>query len=456
MAPKASNQSANGKIMKAASLSCLAILCATSACIDTAQADTAFSTQSRWMTGDWNGVRQAWLDSGIDIKLGYTGETGTLMHGGYRADHPTRYTDQFSIGADINLQKLYGWKDTAFSVLITNRNGDTLDDDLNDPRASGMGSVQEIHGRGSATRLSELWMSKGWFDGALDIKLGRMAAADDFATEECRFQNVAFCGSQPGNYVNTIYNGPISSWGGRVQYRLLPGLLAQVGAYNINPSTLENGNGFKLDTAGTSGTLLPVEAVWRLSINKLPGEYRLGYFTSTAAVPDLYADDTGQAAAISANDYRSHGRRHGWWIIGKQQLTNVGADSQRGLSLTTSATFQDRATTAVGSYQKVSLNYVGPFDARPRDELGFGIARMQVSKGLRRNADAANDSSGLSYEDAGYVPVQHSQVQAELHYRIQATGWLSLMPNLQYVKDPAGVREVANAWVFGLQAQSQF
>lgn len=434
----------------------VAALCAMCACVSTAQAhaDTAFTTNSRWMTGDWNGARQAWLDRGIDIKLSYTGETGTLMHGGHRSDHPTRYTDQFSTGADIDLHKLYGWEDTAFSILITNRNGDTLDDDLNDPRASGMGSVQEIHGRGSATRLTELWISKGWFGNALNIKLGRMAAADDFATEECRFQNVAFCGSQPGNYVNTIYNGPISSWGTRVQYRLVPGVYAQIGAYNNNPSTLENSNGFKLNTAGTSGTLFPVEVIWRPSLNALPSEYRLGYFTSTAAVPDLYKDDVSQAAAISGNDYRSHERRHGWWVIGKQQLTSVGGDSQRGLSATASATFQDRATNAVGSYQKVSLNYVGPFDARPRDELGFGVARMDVSSGLRRNADAAN--SGLSYEDAGYVPIQHSQTQAELHYRIQATGWLSIMPNLQYVKDPAGVREVGNAWVFGLQAQSEF
>lgn len=63
--------------------------------------------------------------------------------------------------------------------------------------------------------------------------------------------------------MNTIYNGTISSWSTRVQYRLMVGVFAQIGAYNINPSTLENGNGFKLNTAGTSGTLFPVEAIWR-------------------------------------------------------------------------------------------------------------------------------------------------------------------------------------------------
>lgn len=442
--------------MKTTPMTRVAMLCATLGIAAPASADSAFAVNSRWMTGDWGGQRQAWLDQGVDIKLGYTGETATLLDGGYRNDHPTRYTNQLSAGVDADLHSLLGWENAAFSLLVTNRNGDTLDDDLNDPRASAMGSVQEIHGRGSATRLSELWLSKGWFDDSLNVKLGRMAASDDFASEQCRFQNVAFCGSQPGNYVSTIYNGPISSWGLRVRYRILPEVHVQAGAYNINPSTLENHNGFKLNTAGTRGTLLPVEAIWRPTIAHLPGEYRLGYFTSTASVADVYKDESGEPAAVSGREYRNHDRRHGWWIVGRQQLSTVAGDAQRGLSMTASATFQDRATTPVSNYQKVSLIYTGPFAARPRDDIGFGVARMGVSHRMRRNADAANASSGLNYDDPGFVPVQHAQLQAELHYRIQATGWLSLMPNLQYVKDPAGVHQVDDAWVFGLQMQTQF
>ncbi|MBJ2210613.1 MULTISPECIES: carbohydrate porin [Pseudomonas] len=49
-----------------------------------------------------------------------------------------------------------------------------------------------------------------------------------------------------------------------------------------------------------------------------------------------------------------------------------------------------------------------------------------------------------------------SQYQAELNYRVHVTGWLSVMPNLQYIKNPDGVREVDDAWILGLQVQSQF
>jgi porin len=435
----------------------LVTLCAIASISLPTQAADAFAADSPWMTGDWGGLRTAWLNQGIDVQMGYTGEAASNLRGGYdRHDRVTRYADQFNLGAQIDLQKLMGWNDTAFGVMLSNRNGDNINDKIADPRASGMSSSQQIQGRGSVTRLSELWLSKGWFDDALNIKAGRFAVSDEFAVEDCLFQNLAFCGSQPGNYVDSIYNSPIGQWAARVRYRLNSELYAQIGAFNVNPSNLENDNGFKLNGAGTTGTFVPVELVWAPKVNQLPGEYRLGYYHSSANGTDVYKDANNQPATLTGNPYRSDSSRHGFWVIGKQQLTTVNGDASRGLTLSASATFQDRATTPVDSYQKVALVYKGPFDARPTDTLGLGIARIHASSQFLRNARTANADSGLSYDDAGYVPEQHSEYAAELNYGIQATKWLNVMPNLQYIKHPDGVREVDNAVVLGLQVQSQF
>jgi porin len=201
---------------------------------------------------------------------------------------------------------------------------------------------------------------------------------------------------------------------------------------------------------------VPVELIWTPKVNGLPGEYRIGYYHSTANGSDVYKDNSGQPAVLTGDDYRSDSSRHGFWWVGKQQLTSVNGDASRGLTVTSSVSFYDKATTPVDSYQKVSLIYQGPFDARPTDALGFGVARVHASSRFLRNATAANEQSGLSYDDAGYVTEQHSMYVAELNYRVQATRWLSVMPNLQYVKHPDGVREVANVLVLGLQVQSQF
>jgi len=432
-------------------------LCVASSWAAAPQAADAFAVDSPWMTGDWGGLRTQWLNQGIDIQMGYTGESASNVHGGYQKhDKVTRYADQFNLGASIDLQKLMGWSDAAFAISLTNRNGDNINDKISDPRATGMSSTQQIQGRGSVTRLSELWFSKGWFDDRINLKAGRFSVSDDFAVEDCQFQSLAFCGSQPGNYVDSIYNSPIGQWAARVRVRLNQDMYAQVGAFNINPSDLDNDNGFKLNGSGTTGTLVPVELVWTPQVNRLPGEYRLGYYHSTANGTDVYKDEANQVAVLSGNDYRSDTSRHGFWLIGKQQLTSVGGDTSRGLTLSASATFQDKATTPVDSYQKVAMVYKGPFNARPLDTLGLGIARIHASSQFLRNAKTANDQSGLSYDDAGYVPEQHTEYATELNYGIQATRWLNIMPNLQFIKNPDGVRQVDNALVVGLQVQSQF
>lgn len=448
--------STHGRARKRQALTLLACACTASSWGISAQAADAFAVDSPWMTGDWGGLRTELLNKGVDIQMGYTGESASNVRGGYSNHHVTRYADQFNLGANIDLQKLLGWNDAAFSLSITNRNGSNINEKIDDPRATGLGSTQEIQGRGSVSRLSELWLSKGWFDDTLNIKAGRFAVSDDFAVEDCSFQGLAFCGSQPGNYVDTIYNGPISQWAARVRYRVTSDVYAQIGAFNINPSDLENDNGFKLNGAGTTGTFVPVELVWAPTVNKLPGEYRVGYYHSSANGTDVYRDANGQPAALTGNPYRSDSSRHGFWVVGKQQLTSVNGDTSRGLTMTASATFQDRATTPVDSYQKVSFVYKGLFDARPTDTLGFGVARIHASSLFLRNAKTANEQSGLSYDDAGYVPEQHTEYASELNYGIQATKWLNIMPNIQYIKHPDGVRQVDNALVLGLQVQSQF
>ncbi|OLN14443.1 hypothetical protein BUE68_12595, partial [Corynebacterium diphtheriae] len=58
----------------------------------------------------------------------------------------------------------------------------------------------------------------------------------------------------------------------------------QVGVYEYNPENLERGKGFNLSTDGSKGAIIPAEVVWtpKLGERKLPGEYRAGYYYSTA------------------------------------------------------------------------------------------------------------------------------------------------------------------------------
>ena len=424
-----------------------------------AMAADAFSSDSKWMTGDWGGERTKLIEQGIDIKADYVGEMGANLNGGYNDDKTARYADQFGLGVALDLQKLWGWDNTQAKIQLTNRNGYNISNDrVGDPRAGTLSSSQEVYGRGHMVRLTQLWIQHQFFDNKLDVKAGYFGEGEDFNTFPCDFQNLAFCGSQVGNWATNIwYNWPVSQAAIRVKYNINDELYAQIGAYNQNPSQLEHGNGFKLSGSGTKGTVLPVELVWSPKVNSLPGEYRVGYYKSTADADDVREDVNGLDAATTGDDYKSHNSKSGYWFVAQQQLTSHNGDATRGLNIAANATFHDKDTNFIDNYQSVMFVYKGPFDARPKDDIGIGAARIHVNKDVKRNAELLNASNGVSdYDNAAFSPIRETEYNYELNYGIHVTNWLTVRPNLQYITHPGGVDEVDNALVAGLKIQSTF
>jgi len=419
----------------------------------------AFSSDSEWMTGDWGGERTKLIEQGIDIKMDYVGEVGGNLHGGFNDDKTARYADQFGLGVALDLQKLWGWDNTQAKIQFTNRNGYNISNDrVGDPRAGTLSSSQEVYGRGHMVRLTQLWIKHQFFDNKLDIKAGYFGEGEDFNTFPCEFQNLAFCGSQVGNWATNIwYNWPVSQAAIRVKYNINDELYAQIGAYNQNPSQLEHGNGFKLSGSGTKGTVLPVELVWLPNPNGLPGEYRVGYYKSTADADDVREDVNGFDAATTGDAYRTHSSKHGYWFVAQQQLTSHNGDKSRGLNIAANATFHDKDTNFIDNYQSLMFVYKGPFDARPKDDVGIGAARIHVNNDVKKNAELLNVANGVSdYDNPVFSPIRETEYNYEINYGFHVTNWLTVRPNLQYITHPGGVDEVDNALVAGLKIQSTF
>ena len=352
-----------------------------------------------------------------------------------------------------------GLDNTQAKIQLTNRNGQNISNDrVGDPRAGTLSSSQEVYGRGHMVRLTQLWIQHQFLDGKLDVKAGYFGEGEDFNTFPCEFQNLAFCGSQVGNWATNIwYNWPVSQAALRVKYNISPEFYAQIGAYNQNPSQLEHGNGFKLSGSGTKGTVLPVELVWSPKVNSLPGEYRVGYYKSTAPADDLREDINGNDAATTGQSYRVRNSKSGYWFVAQQQLTTHNGDASRGLNIAANATFHDKDTNIVDNYQSLMFVYKGPFDARPKDDVGIGFARIHVNDEVKKNAELANAAIGATdYSDPLYSPLRSTEYNYEINYGFHVTNWLTVRPNLQYITHPGGVDQVDNALVAGLKIQSVF
>lgn len=407
------------------SISLLSLSCS----LSSVHAAEAFDADSPWMFGDWNGKRTELQQKGYDFSFGYTGELATLLNSENHSSHGTEYADQFAIGTHIDLEKVLGWQDTEAQITITERNGRSLSQ-TSDALDGHLSSTQEIWGRGQTWRLTDFWIKKKFLDQKLDIKVGRFGEGEDFNSFDCDFQNLALCGSQVGNWVgDQWYNWPVSQWAARVKYNIQPDLYAQVGVFEYNPENLERGKGWNLSTDGSQGAIIPAEVVWQpnLGMAKLPGEYRFGYYYSTADAPEiLHAEQT------------SH--KQGGWIVAKQQLTTHHGDKNRGLTGFVNVTVHDSDTNNIGNMQNIGLVYKGAFDARPKDEIALGVARISVN-------DDVNDTQ---------IVQQDEEYNAEIYYGVHATNWLTIRPNIQYIHHVGAYKNGENAWVGGIKLQTAF
>ena len=399
-------------------LLCLATLTG----LSQAHANNAFDVNSPYMLGDWNGERTALKEQGYDFTMAYTGELGSVLHSKDTSGHDSEYAGQLTLGTNFDLEKILGWADTEAQITLTQRHGKNVTNESDALRGQ-LSSAQEVWGREETWRLTDFWIKKKFLDQKLDVKLGRYGVAEEFNSFACDFQNLAICGSQMGNWSgDQWYNWPVSQWAMRVKYNLTPELFVQMGGFEYNPENLERGKGFNLSTDGSHGAILPAEVVWspKLTAQNLPGQYRLGYFYSTADISKL--DQPTQT-----------GHRHGGWVSMKQQLTAHQGDVSRGLTGSLNAVFFDQATNNISDMQNIALSYKGIADARPQDEIAVGLGRIHKTR----------DESGSEYN-------------AEIYYGLQATQWLTVRPNVQYVHHVGADKDGNNAWVGGIKFITAF
>ncbi|WP_254962285.1 carbohydrate porin [Acinetobacter baumannii] len=151
-------------------------------------------------------------------------QAATNLEGGYNDSNTFENAAQLSLGANFDLEKIAGWKDTTASLVVTKRDGNALTlERIKDPRSSQLGNAQEIYGRGKIWRLSQAWVKKGFVDNTVQVKFGRMGMSEDFNSSQCEFQNLLLCGGQLGKSIGSIwYNSPVGVWAANVKYQFAP------------------------------------------------------------------------------------------------------------------------------------------------------------------------------------------------------------------------------------------
>jgi porin len=271
----------------------------------------------------------------------------------------------------------------------------------------------------------------------------------DFADFPCDFQNVTFCGSDPGNIAGSyIYNWPISQWATRVKVRLDGFGYYQVGVYDQNEQYLSYTNKLlPVFYSGSTGVLIPVEIAWLPAFRggRLPGSYKVGAWYSSSTANDTVLDINGNAVSVTGEPALARQGRYGGYLTFLQQVTRTFTENPSGgLSVFVNAVFADAATTVTDHQVAAGMLYTGPFSFRPNDVVAVAVGTTHVSDRV------ASDQALQNALELGPVAVKNSEYVVELDYTIAPTPGLLIRPNVQYIYSPGGSAQTKDIWVFGL------
>lgn len=408
-----------------------------------AGAHAADYSPNNFLLGDWNGERTRLHEQGVDFQLTYVNELAYNTQGG--DEHKGTYSDQLMIDTNFDLQKLLGWQGASFRMTFTNRNGENLTAEAG---TNTLLAAQEIYGYGSVTRLVQFYYQQALLDDRLVVKLGRLPMSGDVFPFSCKFQNLTFCGTVPGYITPNWFTWPVSQWGATAAAKLTDEWSVNTALYQVNPSFTKNSQGLNFGSpSGTTGYLAVGELAWTPTINGLPGSYRVGVWRNTGDFSDVYEDVNGRPIGVTGDAPVQHDEASGYYALVQQQVYRDPGDSARGINLFANFIQSDRDVSYVERVLHVGTFISGPFAARPQDEIGLAIGRLEVNG---KSAKRVRQQNGYTQ------PAGDTEYPMELYYGVSVTPALTLRPNVQYVVNPGGMSGDKSVVVFGLKTEVSF
>lgn len=387
---------------------------------------------------------------GVTLSLSYTGEAATNVSGGLRRD--AAHAGQVYVGADLDLDRMFGIGGGELHFAVTNRHGKNL-------AAIAIGnntSVQEIYGTQN-THLAILTWQQTLFDGRLDIEAGRSQANIHFLNSPlyCHFQTNSACGNPTFVFKNSNFTYfPASSWMAHAKLHVTPQVMLHAGVYEVNPDRKRaSDHGFNFSTKNATGVIVPWELSYgRDSANdRLPGHYILGGWFDRGDYADPLRDDQGNIAILTGRPAATRNGRSGLYVRFDQMLTRPDPASQRGLSIFGVAMTNLSGRVEESRYLGIGIVQTGTFARRDQDTFGFAINDQRFSDLAMQRMNAARVAAG------GRADIRRHQYMMELAYGFQVNPAIRLSPNLQYILHPDQTgapdrtRDIKDAFILGFK-----
>lgn len=386
--------------------------------------------EQKYMLGDWNGERTRLANEGVVFDFNDIGDFLTDVTG--NENHHATYFGRFRASVDINFEKLSNFDGEFFFTGIYQYGRNLSGDYLHTNTLTSSIAGEESY------RIDQAWYQFGLVDDRLKIKLGQVAAVNEFGATD--FFDILF-NDELGYAPNAIFatRQPFSPagkpgvivWGDLSD--LTPGLYVKGGVFTAydNPYRPDS-NGIYYNDDFHHGIASSVEIGYKEQNTIYDGIYKLG----ANGTPDVHYTNpaTGESYRGDYNIYA---------VAEKTVYRPVGTDGKlepkKGLDMLFEFVGAPGDRNALDYEFTMGGRYTGPFSCRPTDKVGFGLIYSNNGTAF---SDASENATGQSLG---------GETTLEGDYQYNPAPWLSIQPDVQYIIDPAGNANRQNIVVLGLR-----
>jgi porin len=416
-------------------------------------ADSSAPDYGTMLFGDAGGVRTALGKYGIAIGVNDSENLLGNVSGGVKRGATMQGVTTATL--DIDTGKAFGLAGGTFHVSALQIHGQSLSGPYLDNLQAANGNEGE-----DGTRLWEVWYDQQFDNNAFDIKIGQQSIDNEFMASTYSGLFVNTMAGWPLIPSDDLYGGgpayPLSSLGVRIQAEPTGNTTILAGVFDDNPgggafsddAQALDGNGGKFNLR--TGALFIGELQYATKINGLAGTYKIGGWYDGGKFPDQRFDTDGVSLASPASNgvAKSHHGNYSLYGVADQTIWQSASDSARGLNVFGRIMAAPEQQNYVDFSFNGGVTLTAPLPGRDNDQAGidFGVGRISS-----RTADLDRDQN---------LTRQTTEELIEFTYQAQATKWLLLQPDLQYVIHPgAGVtdpndptRDLHNEIIAGVRA----
>ncbi|MGA9603527.1 MAG: carbohydrate porin [Methyloceanibacter sp.] len=405
---------------------------------------------------DVAGARHALANSGIALSGAYYGESFGNW-GGFKQG--VTYDGLLDVHLDADMKKLGLWKGLCFHTNAYQIHGQSITAD----NILSLMPVSNIEAT-PATRLDELWFEQHMFNDRLAVKVGQLAADNDFILSDAWPYFLNGTWGWPSITASDLPSGgpayPLATPGVLTTVTPSDKLSLLVGVYNGDPSSrcsssdpqICNNDG--LDFSLDSPPLLMVEGAYKYNqAQPLPGTLKLGGWNHFGTFEDLRFSSGRLPIAETGNPGRLLDNDWGFYGIIDQLVWRVpGSKDPKGVGVFARVIGAPSDRNVVDFYADGGVTFTGMIPGHSADALAIGFAYTGIS----------SEAHGLDI-DLDQPVARNYEALIEICYTYQIKPGWTVQPDFQYffqpggnVPDADGNGAVENAAVLGARTTISF